>query len=59
MPALLMLDRDVRGACDAGQACPVLSSRQDRRTPRCRTALRASGTAPPRLGMLERRATAP
>jgi hypothetical protein len=28
MIALLMLGLDVRGACDAGQACPVLCSRQ-------------------------------
>src|SRR5438132_4872686 len=44
MPATLMLGRDVRGASDAGQACPVLCSRQDGRAPRCRTALRASWT---------------
>src|SRR5215831_2517738 len=34
MTALLMLGRDVRGACDAGQACPVLCSRQYERVPR-------------------------
>jgi len=28
MIALLMLGLDVRGACDAAQACPVLCSRQ-------------------------------
>ena len=60
-PATLMLSRDVRGASDAGQACPVLSSRQDGRAPRCRTSLRASWTAPcgsacrsgPRFGPIE------
>src|SRR4029453_2233181 len=46
MTALLMLGRDVRGASDAGQACPVLCSREYERVPRCRTALRASWTAP-------------
>jgi len=46
MTALLMLGRDVRGAWDAGQACPVLCSCQYERAPRCRTALRASWTAP-------------
>jgi hypothetical protein len=54
MPATLMLGRDVRGASDAGQACPVLCSK----APRCRTALRVSWT-PPRLGMPERRALRP
>ena len=61
MPATLMLGRDVRGASDAGQGCPVLCSRQDGRAPRFRTALRASWTAPcgstcrsgPRYGPIE------